>query len=290
MTQLESRLGLNVPSKWWPTRAGLKALEAAGFTWVQVHAPPPTVLSTPRDVLKHARLLRRELDVCGLRLVLHAPDDLSAGDPSSDRAMAGLLAHADVSGAELVVYHGANHAVADPCVRERLNAEQRSLRRLMPRAEQTGVTLCIENLAPVFPGPSRLCHAPTMVRRLAESLESPAARVCLDVGHANIAASLAGVRLEDFMAAAGSRIALFHLHDNFGGRRRGEWRPGVEPLRLDVHLPPGEGTLPWGVVAPRLLADEAPVVLEVHPPHPRDPSTLIEALSSHLFHRPFTTA
>src|SRR5215210_949242 len=59
---LHQRLGLNVPAKWWPTRSGLKAVEAAGFSWVQVHAPAQSVLRSPRDVLRHARALRRELD------------------------------------------------------------------------------------------------------------------------------------------------------------------------------------------------------------------------------------
>lgn len=281
---LRSRLGLNIPAKWWPTRSGLKALEAAGFAWVQVHSPPPSVLSSPRDVLRHARALRRELDFCGLRLVVHAPDELVAGDAASDRALAGLLAHADLAGAELVVYHGANHPIGDGA-RRRLAEEQRSLRRLLPRAEAIGVTICIENLAPVFPGPPRLCHAPSVVRRLADSLDSSAAAVCLDVGHTNIAAAFAGADTTSFVEAALPRAALFHVHDNFGARRRGEWRPGVEPLRLDVHLPPGEGTIDWGRMAPMLRAGAAPLVLEVHPPHRRDATAL-----SHLFHDCFTSA
>ena len=271
---LRSRLGLNVPAKWWPTRSGLKGLEAAGFAWVQVHSPPQSVLSDPRDVLRHARALRRELDVCGLRLVIHAPDELVAGEPAADRALAGLLAHADLAGAELIVYHGANHPIGADA-RRRLAEEQRSLRRLLPRAEEIGVTLCIENLAPVFPGPPRLCHAPSVVRRLAESLDSPAAAVCLDVGHANIAAAIAGADTRSFVATGLPRAALIHVHDNFGARRRGEWRPGVEPLRLDVHLPPGEGTIPWGDVAPMLRDSGAPIVLEVHPPHRRDDALLL---------------
>ena len=285
-SSLRSRLGLNIPAKWWPTRAGLKAVEAAGFSWVQVHAPDAAVLRSPRDVLRHARALRRELDTCGLRLVMHAPDELRAGDAASDRALAGLFAHADVACAEIVVYHGANHSLADPAAaRERLGVEQRALRRLMPAAEKAGVVVCIENLAPVFAGPPRLSHAPSVVRRLAESLGSPAAAVCLDVGHANIAAALAGVEPTALMDAAGPRVELFHVHDNFGARRRGETRPGVEPLRLDVHLPPGEGTIDWASVAPRLARHEAPLLLEVHPPHRPEPTQL-----SHLFYKQFTTA
>jgi sugar phosphate isomerase/epimerase len=63
-------------------------------------------------------------------------------------------------------------------------------------------------------------------------------------------------------------VTLFHLHDNLGAR----WQPsgtesGVDPLRLDLHLPPGRGTLPWDRLAPALAAHRAPLMLEVHPPH-----------------------
>ena len=45
--------------------------------------------------------------------------------------------------------------------------------------------------------------------------------------------------------------------------------PELDPLRLDLHLPPGRGTVPWDRLAP-LLARKlgAPLVLEVHPPRP----------------------
>ena len=37
-------------------------------------------------------------------------------------------------------------------------------------------------------------------------------------------------------------------------------------MRLDLHLPPGRGTAPWHRIAPMLRTDEAPLLLEVHPP------------------------
>ncbi|HYU61426.1 MAG TPA: hypothetical protein VEK39_11760 [Solirubrobacterales bacterium] len=42
---------------------------------------------------------------------------------------------------------------------------------------------------------------------------------------------------------------------------------GLDPLRLDLHLPPGRGTLPWQEIAPRLVGHSAPLLLEVHPPY-----------------------
>src|SRR5262245_18501881 len=91
----------------------LKGLEAAGFTWAQVHAPPRDMLCDRERLLRHAGALRATMETSGLHLVLHAPDDLGAGDPAHDRALDGLLDYAAATGARQIVYHGANHAVAD---------------------------------------------------------------------------------------------------------------------------------------------------------------------------------
>jgi sugar phosphate isomerase/epimerase len=56
--------------------------------------------------------------------------------------------------------------------------------------------------------------------------------------------------------------------DNLGARRRPPGRElGVDPLRLDLHLRPGRGTVPWDRVAPMLAEHDAPLICEVHPPH-----------------------
>jgi sugar phosphate isomerase/epimerase len=59
---------------------------------------------------------------------------------------------------------------------------------------------------------------------------------------------------------------LFHCHDNLGCRR-GVDAPGVDPLKLDLHLPPGRGSLPWGRIAGMVGAHAAPVMLEVERSH-----------------------
>jgi len=56
------------------------------------------------------------------------------------------------------------------------------------------------------------------------------------------------------------------VHDNLGCRR-GIDAPGVDPVRLDLHLPPVRGSLPWGRIAGIVAAHEAPVMLEVERSH-----------------------
>ena len=72
-------------------------------------------------------------------------------------------------------------------------------------------------------------------------------------------------------------VRLFHVHDNLGARLGGEGGPSVDPLQLDLHLPPGGGTIPWDQISPALMGHDAPLVMEVHPAHRPGPSSLWEA-------------
>jgi len=268
---LQGRLGVNVHRDHWPTAATLKACEAAGFAWVQVHTPPQTMLADRERLRRHARALRAALAPTGLRLLLHGPDDLKAGSMEADRAFEGLLDHAHECGAEFVVYHGLNHLDVDgPAaerVSERVAAEERSLRRHAARAAALGVTIAVENLAPVYPGPPRLCHHPIAVRDFVRSIGAPGVGMLLDLGHAHITNGIHAGDMESVLRAVRDDVVLFHVHDNLGARRHDLGAPGVDPLRLDLHLAPGAGSLPWDLVAETLRKHSAPLMLEVQAAH-----------------------
>ena len=76
----------------------LKEIEAAGFAWVQVPAPPPPSCSTPR-IGPPRRGLGAALGTTGLRAVVHGPGALQVGGRDGDRAMEGLLIYAAEVGA-----------------------------------------------------------------------------------------------------------------------------------------------------------------------------------------------
>ena len=297
MTELGARLGLNVHRDQWPTTPLLASYEAAGFSWVQVHTPPRPMLADRERCRRHARALRAALSPCGLRLLLHGPDDLSVGTIEHDRAFDGLMDYAAEGGAELVVYHGLNFAVAEGSgaaarLRERMAAEERSLRRLAARAEALGLTLAIENLAPMYPVPPiapRVCHDPRAVRDLVRRLSSPAVGMLLDLGHAHITASLRRESPEAAVRAVLDDVVLFHVHDNLGARRHDLGAPGVDPLKLDLHLPPGAGCLPWDRLGPLIVAHDAPLVLEVERSHGASPAGLATGTSA-LLRRAATSA
>jgi sugar phosphate isomerase/epimerase len=185
-----------------------------------------------------------------------------------DRALDGLLDYAAEAGAEIVVYHGANF-LDDGRAVDRLRWEERSLRARAGRAEELGLKLAVENLAPVYPGPPKLSHHPELVAGIVDRLDSSAFAICFDVGHANIVGD-APALFEPLL----ERVVLLHLHDNHGARHGPPNAAGVDPLKLDLHLPPGRGSVPWPRLAPLFELSRAPLLLEVHPPHRPRPEQL----------------
>jgi sugar phosphate isomerase/epimerase len=277
--RLDHRIGLNVPYEWWPGAATLKAIEAAGFRWVQVAAPPVEMLADPRHGVRHATALQRCLGVTELCTVVHGPTSLKLGNALHDRAFEGLLEYAQHIDADYVVYH----ALDFPRRGSDSAAEEKALRRLAVFAEAMRITICVENLCPVYPGRSSVCHDPLSVRDLLRRVDSPAVGMLLDVGHANVVAGYMGVETSTLVEPVLGSVKLFHIHDNFGARLRGAGdSPSVDPLQLDLHLPPGAGTVPWTQLGPMLLEHDAPLVMEIHPAHRPSPTTLHELATSLL--------
>jgi sugar phosphate isomerase/epimerase len=262
------RFGLSVPYGWWPAATILKEIEAAGFRFVQIPSPPPSVLSTPRQLIRHAFALSDALATAGLRPIVHGPGGILAGTREGDQVLEGLISYAAELDASHVVYHAAN-LPDEPASEDARLAETRALAQLAGRAERLGVIIALENLAPVYPAPEVLSFTPLLLRTMAKRISSPSVGLCLDVGHANVVASLRRTDPLDLIEPALDRTVLFHLHDNLGARRGVARSPELDPLRLDLHLPPGRGTVPWHRIAPLLARKRgAPLIFEIHPPRP----------------------
>jgi sugar phosphate isomerase/epimerase len=268
-------IGLDGPRGWWPTASRLKSYEAAGFGYVQLWMPDREVLAQPDLIGLHATALWETLRLTSLRLILHAPVDLFAGTPEHDRQLDGAISYAALTGAELIVYHGAQVRLGTPGVRARLAAERDSLRGALRRAEKLGVTLAIQNQAPSYPGlDERVGDSPLAIAELVCSLDSEAAGICLDLGHAHIVAGLIGCELAELIEPVLKHVVVFGIHDNFGAAQAGPRSGGLEPLRLDLHMPPGAGTLPWAAVSAMLASHPVPLQLEIHPNLRPEPATL----------------
>ncbi|CAB4860937.1 unannotated protein [freshwater metagenome] len=262
---IAGRLGLNVPREVWPAASTVAAIADAGFDWIQMHAPSRAVLVDVPTMRAQACRLRALLKPFGLRLVVHAPDTLSVGVPEEDRVFVGLLEYASLAGAELLAYHGLNF-FADEAL-ARVAQEEMALRRFLPLAGYAGVRVAIENCAPLHHGPLRLSNDPIAVRDLVRRLGSPAAGMLLDLGHLNITSDIRDEDPVEIAAACAADVLLFHVHDNYGlYAQAGDPARATTP-RLDLHLAPGAGTVPWALLAPMLTAHRAPLLLEVRPQH-----------------------
>jgi sugar phosphate isomerase/epimerase len=289
---LDGRLGLDVPREKWPTAPELKRLEACGYDWVQLHLPPVELLADAVSARRYADCLRAVLAPTGLRVVLHAPDALTLSRGAEhERAFGGMLDCAAAVAARIVVCHVGRHPLAgdpeDARAEQLLAAEEAALVRCAALAERAGVRLALENLAPVYPIPTARrepAHSPLFLRDLVRRVGSPALGIAFDVGHAHVTAQLDGLALADALAAVADEVVLFHLHDNLGVRRGPGTPPGVMPLKLDLHMPPGRGTVPWRGLAPLLRAHSAPLLMEIAAGHRPDPLRLA-TVSSELLTR-----
>src|SRR5262249_52842935 len=171
MSDPGKRLGLNIPYEWWPAAAMLKEIEAAGFTYVQVPAPPPSVLGSPGQASRHALALAESLGTSGLRPLLHGPGSVRAGTQDTDRVLKGLISYAPDAGASPVVYHAPNPP-DEPASEDALLAETSSVAALARQAERVGVIIALENLAPVYPSPDALSFTPKILRTMAKRVSS----------------------------------------------------------------------------------------------------------------------
>ena len=86
-------------------------------------------------------------------------------------------------------------------------AARHSLERLVQLAEASGVSLALELMA------NRLSMPDALVELVEDVLESPAAGICLDVGHAR----LLGDPVDAIEACSGHIVAA-HVHDTRGAR------------------------------------------------------------------------
>ncbi len=139
-----------------------------------------------------------------------------------------------------------------------------SLERIRLLAKQAGVAVLVENIPNGLSMPVRLLA-------FLEASHLDDVGICFDAGHAHLPEFLFGgggvAAAWDLLAP---RVRSTHLHDNQGGK--------------DDHLWPGEGTIPWDQLAPRLAAagPDLPWLLEVRDPGEGDLAAKLRAAFERL--------
>jgi sugar phosphate isomerase/epimerase len=220
-----------------------------------------------------------------LAYTVHAPleinlMDLTTLDLQRDTLDASLRFAQEI-GAETVVCHaGQRIGTRDfrHSISEQLNAERNALRRAGDRADDLGLALAVENYYPELPIVQGEIYDysvwPAELAARISDVDHPAVGVCLDVGHAALAAGVFGFDYFEACAAAAPLVRHLHIHDNL---RRSNLT-GVPPVSEhaayglgDLHLPPGAGNIPLRELFRRV-------------DFPRNPSCCVE-LSPDLYSR-----
>jgi sugar phosphate isomerase/epimerase len=178
------------------------------------------------------------------------------------------LRFAEVIGAGVVVCHAGQRVGsrdARHSMEAQLSAERAALREAGDLAGELGVTIAVENYYPEQPilrgavydysvWPSRLAEQISAV-------DHPTVGVCLDVGHAALAAGFFGFDLFEGCAALAPLVRHMHLHDNLQ-RTNLTGEPQVSEHTVyglgDLHLPPGRGTIPLEDLFRRMDFPERP--------------------------------
>ncbi|MDQ7781592.1 MAG: sugar phosphate isomerase/epimerase family protein [Desulfomonilaceae bacterium] len=238
---------MNFPIR--PVMSELETIVEMGFDYLELTMDPPQahhlLIRDLRDPLT-ASLKQYQMGiVCHLPSFLFIADLTKSIRDASVKEMTDSLAVASELGATKVVVHpwyvsGLGTLVSDQAKQYGLEG----LAVIVAKAEELGLTLCLENL---FPKAGSLSD-PDDFEEVLDRF--PTLKITLDVGHAHIGRRRNYKSLE-FIERFGRRIDHVHASDNFG--------------KEDSHLPIGAGNIDFRKIfkALRKTGYDQTVTLEV---------------------------
>ena len=236
----------------------LKALKSAGPDFVEVWPQNlGLILGGGLDPYRLRAVGELLLDA-ELTYTVHAPLEVNLMDLTSHGLQRDVLdaslRFAEGIGAGLVVCHAGQRVGARDArysMGDQLSAERSDLREAGDLAAELGVTIAVENYYPEQPILRGAVYDysvwPSQLAEQVSTVDHPAVGICLDVGHAALAAGFFGFDLVEECAAVASLVRHVHLHDNLQKTNlTGE--PQVSEHTVyglgDLHLPPGRGNIP----------------------------------------------
>jgi sugar phosphate isomerase/epimerase len=250
----------------------LELLEGAGPDFVEVWPQNLGIILGGRLDTNRLRAAGERLLGADLAYTVHAPLEVNLMDLTSPGLQRDVLdaslRFAKVIGAEVVVCHAGQRLGARDArhsMEAQLSAERSALREAGDLAGELGVTIAVENYYPERPilrgavydysvWPSRLAEQISAV-------DHPAVGICLDVGHAALAAGFFGFDFIEECSAIAPLVRHVHLHDNLQKTNLTGEPPVSEHTVYglgDLHLPPGRGTIPLEDLFRRMDFPERP--------------------------------
>jgi sugar phosphate isomerase/epimerase len=262
----------------------LEALERIELDFVEVWPQNLGVILGGGLDTNRLRTVQGPLLEAELTYTVHAPLEVNLMDPTSHSlqrdVLGASLRFANCIGAGVVVCHAGQRVGARDARHNmggQLSAERSALREAGDLAERLGVTIAVENYYPEQPIlRGEVYDYSVWPSQLAEQISAvghPRVGICLDVGHAALAAAFFGFDLVEECAAIAPLVRHVHLHDNLQ-RTNLTGVPLVSEHTAfglgDLHLPPGRGTIPLEELLRRV-------------DFPEDPSCCVE-LAPEFFH------
>jgi sugar phosphate isomerase/epimerase len=260
----------------------LEALKSAGPDFVEVWPQNFGVILGGRLDTNRLRAARKLLLEAELAYTVHAPLEVNLMDLTSHSlqrdVLEASLGFAKGIGAEVVVCHAGQRVGARDArhsMRAQLSAERSALREAGDLAGGMGVTIAVENYYPEQPILRGAVYDysvwPSQLAEQISAVDHPAVGICLDVGHAALAAGFFGFDFIEECGAIASLVHHIHLHDNLQ-RTNLTGEPRVSEHTAyglgDLHLPPGRGTIPLEDLLRRVEFPEKPsCCVELSPEH-----------------------
>ncbi len=209
--------------------------------------------------LDETRLLsvREVLLEADLSYTVHAPLDMNLMDttaPGLHRdVLSASIQFAGEIGADVVVCHAGQRIGARDArhsFKDQLATERSALLEAGETAGELSVTIAVENYYPELPIILGAVYdysvRPSELAEQLHAVDHPAVGLCLDVGHAALAANAFGFDYLEECAAVAPLVRHVHLHDNLEKPNlTGEPPVSEHPVYGlgDLHLPPGRGTI-----------------------------------------------
>jgi sugar phosphate isomerase/epimerase len=269
-------VGINLPRQYLEGVCALaddlEALKIAGPDFAEIWPHQLGVILGGILDAERSQPLREHLVKTGLAYTVHAPlevnlMDLTAHDVQRDVLEASIW-FANSIGADVVVCHAGQRIGSRDArysLREQFAAERVALREAGDLAGELGVTIAVENYYPELPIILGVVYDysvwPSELAEQISAIDHPAVGLCLDVGHAALAARVFGFDFFEECATVAPLVRHIHLHDNLM-RTNVTGEPPVSEHPIyglgDLHLPPGRGVIPLNEMFRRVDFPENP--------------------------------
>lgn len=250
---MREKIGINADS--FTINGDLKLLAGflasfveAGFTYAEIpiHGLDCIVHgSLDRGRLAAAKSILKEYP---LAYTVHSPDRLDLANVEHPAihaaALEATIDFASEIGAPVVVYHGSSCSACDE--------ETERLGKVAALAARRGVIVAVENIFRQNREEISYRIDPRDLAAQVAAVNSASLGICFDFGHGYISASEENIPYLDSFKAVLPRLVHVHIHDNFGKHVL----PGTKTLDAlflglgDLHLPPGEGSIPYTKLFP----------------------------------------